>query len=168
MPSNTEEAPVYIDRRGANKIFVPERVEPVVIDEKTGVTKGEWEDVAYMIVMIQLQPNQPPMVAGRAVGLRKHDQKTCIADYLFSPIWPSQLDWIKEGKKRLDTFLDCNCESNRPCSLHEINLPMWMRSDMDRLNTMASLPMPKALEALIRMEQAKAAGKPHIHTLGNR
>jgi hypothetical protein len=167
MPSNTEEAPVYIDRRGANKIWVPEKVEPLVVDEKTGAVKGEWEDVAYMVVMIQMQRNQPPMVAGRAVGLRKHDQKTCIADYLFSPIWPSQLDWVKDARKRLDTFLDCDCGANAPCSLHQMNMPLWQKSDMERLNMIASMPLPKALEALMRMEMAKAQSKPNIVIPGN-
>ena len=168
MPSNTEEAPVYIDKRGANKTWEPEKVQPVVIDVKTGNVKGEWDDVAYMVVMLQLHPQQPPMVAGRAVGLRKHDQKTCIADYLFSPIWPSKLDWCAEAKKRLDTFLDCDCGANKPCSIHQMYLPQWQKADMERLNFIANTPMPKALEALMRMEQARAASKPNLLIPGQR
>ena len=167
MPLNTEEAPTYIDRRGANKTFTSERVMPNP-EVLAAPVKGEWEDVAYMVVMIQMQRNQPPMVAGRAVGLRKHDQKTCIADYLFSPIWPSQLDWTKEARKRLDTFLDCDCGAHRPCSLHELNFPMWQKSDIERLNLIAAMPMPKALEALMRMEQARAASQPNLLIPGQR
>jgi hypothetical protein len=39
---------------------------------------------------------------------------------------------------------------------------------MDRLNFIASSPMPKALEALMRMEQARAASKPNLLIPGQR
>ncbi len=159
MPSNTEEAPVYIDKRGANKTWEPEKVQPVVIDVKTGKVKGEWEDVRYKFAFVPIgqQGQQVQQVlAVRAVGLRKHDQKTCIVDYFLSDQIPSGINLTAEVKKRLDTFLDCDCGAHAPCSLHAANFQMWVRSDIERLELMASLPRGKAMEALDRMEQALA------------
>lgn len=143
------------DRRGSNKI---EPLAPAVAAvEEIPKVDGEWEDVAYLIVIAPGQ-NGNVMVVGRAVGLR-NDGETFIGDWLFPPIWKESMQWQPEARKRLDTFKNCACGSGLLCSVHKLYLQQWRTADTQRMELIGSEPLPKAMEVLIKAEQARAAAK---------
>jgi hypothetical protein len=142
-----------VDKRGGNK-SVPEPVvlaapELVPIADKSG-----WKNVGYMIVLIP--SNAGPIVAGRAVGLRT-DEKCFVADYFLPPIFPEHFDWTAESRKRLDTFIGCDCAGRSPCSTHKILQPQWIRADTQRLELIGSSPVPEAIEIMVKADRARAA-----------
>src|ERR1035438_2173412 len=99
----------FSDKRGQNK---PEPAAPVAIAErKEKPLKGEWEDVQYGVAIAQ-GPGGQPILLGRAVGLR-NDDEVFIADWVMPPIFGADEHFQEKAKKRLDTFLDCECTSHR-------------------------------------------------------
>jgi hypothetical protein len=141
----------FIDRRKDKK----ESPAPVVVasPEPTG-DRSTWKNIGYMIVLIG-SPNGP-LVSGRAVGLRS-DDKFFIADWFLPPIYPEHFDWTVESKKRLDTFLGCDCTNVAPCAVHKMYLPQWIKADTQRLELIGSSPVPEAVEVMIKAERARAA-----------
>jgi hypothetical protein len=140
------------DRRGRNKEeAVPV---PVPVLQPTEESTKDWEDVAYMVVLVQ--SNQGPLVAGRAVGLRG-DGKPFVADWFLPPIWPEDLNWTDKARERLDTFLGCSCTSASACAVHKMYLPQWIKADTQRLQLMGASGVPKAIEVMMKAEQARSA-----------
>ena len=148
-----------IDRRGEKK---PEQIvaKPEQAVKDSPEAKGAWDDVTYMVVLAQ-GPTGQIMVLGRAVGLRE-DGETFVADWIFPPLWQEGFRWEPEVKKRLDTFLNCDCTISGPCSIHKMYIPQWMQADTQRLNLLAAAPVPRALETLTKAEQARAKSKPNL------
>jgi hypothetical protein len=145
-----------IDRRGGKK--VDEAPAPSEQPAQVGpqLVKGEkhtWLDVAYMLTLTQ--GSQGFIFIGRCVGERS-DGRPFIGDWLLPPLWPEGLQWEPKAKERLDTFLDCECVERTPCAIHKVYLPQWQQADIQRLNLMASAPMPRAIEVLVLAEKAAA------------
>ena len=148
----------FVDHRGSNK---QERVEvPIVetVSEPTG-DRSSWKNVGYMIVLIP--SNAGPIVTGRAVGLRS-DEKCFIADYFLPQIYPEHFDWTIEARKRLDTFLGCECASGTPCAVHKMYQPQWIKADSQRLELIGSSPVPESIEVMIKAERARAESRIHV------
>ena len=147
------------DRRGSNKEEPLAVVAPVTeAVSETSVDRKSWKNIphnpAYMIVMIP--SNAGPLVAGRAVGIRS-DEKCFIADYFLPQIYPANFDWTAEARKRLDTFLGCECSSASPCAVHKMQQPQWIKNDTQRLELIGSSPVPEAIEIMVKAERARAA-----------
>lgn len=144
-----------VSRRGEKK---PETVEKplTIIEAPEPKSEGEWEAVTYLVVLMQGQ--QGPLVIGRAVGLRQ-DGQCFAADWIFPPVWKAGTNWESKASERLDTFLDCSCSDAAPCGVHQLYLKQWLDADAQRLNLIASAPIPKALEAFIKAEQKRASAK---------
>lgn len=143
------------DRRGSNKedpsltvASVPDATHEVAAD------KSSWKNVGYMICLIP--SNAGTIVAGRAVGLRS-DEKCFIADYFLPQIYPEHFDWTAEARKRLDTFLGCDCTGGGPCATHKLYQPQWIKNDTQRLELIGSSPIPEAIEVMVKAERARAA-----------
>jgi hypothetical protein len=141
-----------ISKRGGNKeeapvVLAAPALEPIA-------DKSTWKDVGYMIVLVP--SNAGPIVAGRAVGLRS-DEKCFIADFFLPPIYPEHFDWTTEARKRLDTFISCDCAGRSPCSIHKLYVPQWIKADTQRLELIGSSPVPAAIEVMVRAERARAA-----------
>jgi hypothetical protein len=136
-----------IDRR-QNK---EHHVEPVKVVEVQADESGEWEDVAFVIALVQCQ-DRSMMMIGRAVGVRADGVGPFVADYVLPNVWPKGFDWPKEARKRLETFSKCNCTSSSRCSIHAIYLKQWMEADAQRMAFANSVPLPKAIELLMRAE----------------
>lgn len=135
-----------IDRRRNKEERNPEPVQEVPQNA------DEWEDVGYLIVLIP--SNWGPIVAGRAAGLRS-DSKTFVADYFLPQIYPEHLDWTVEARKRLDTFIGCECSSSAPCAVHRMYLEQWLQADIQRIELIGNSPVPKAIEMFMKAEQVK-------------
>ena len=148
-----------IDRRGSKK-EEPAAVVVPAVEAVPGVAadKSSWKKIprnpAFMIVFIP--SNAGPLVAGRAVGLRS-DEKFFIADYFLPQIYPENFDWTAEARKRLDTFLGCDCASGAPCAVHKIQQPQWIKNDTQRLELIGRSPVPEAIEVMVKAERARAA-----------
>jgi hypothetical protein len=130
---------------------------PVLIEAPTPkpeTNKSTWKNVGYMIVLVP--SNAGPLVAGRAVGLRC-DEKCFLADYFLPQIYPEHLDWTIEARKRLDTFLGCDCTGGTPCSIHKMYVPQWIKADTQRLELIGNSPVPEAIEVMVKAERARAA-----------
>lgn len=146
-----------VSRRGADKqepVAAPEII-PAPEPETAG-DKSTWKNVAYMIVLIGSQGG--PLVSGRAIGLRA-DEKFFIADYFLPPIYPEHFDWTVESRKRLDTFLGCDCTSAGPCGVHKMYLPQWLEADGQRLALIGSSKVPEAVEVMMKADQARKASQ---------
>lgn len=147
----------FHDRRGSNKpevLTIVEEPESVI----TAEGKGEWRDIAYLIVPTQAQGGL--LIMGRGVGVRKDGEGPFVVDYPFAPIWPKELNWVEEVNKRLDTFLNCNCKhGGLQCAVHKMYLPQWIRADTQRLNLAGNAPLSEALELLVKAERAAAENK---------
>ena len=150
-----------IDRRRQNKeeTAAPENIS-VPATENTG-DKSTWKDIpknpAYMVVLAG-SPSGQPIVSGRAVGVRA-DEKFFIADWIFPPIYPEHFDWTVEVRKRLDTFLGCDCTSAGPCGVHKMYLPQWLEADSQRLALIGSSKVPEAVEVMMKADQARKASQ---------
>lgn len=154
MSNSKEPAFTIVDKRG---VQAEEVEKPIIIEDQTTefTKKRRWKNVAYAIVMMK-GPGGQTFIAGRAVGLRLDGDKPFVADYIFPPQWPRDLNWVHEVDKRLKTFLGCDCDENGPCAVHKMYLQQWQQADMQRLQMVASQPMPEALEVLFRVEQARS------------
>jgi hypothetical protein len=145
----------YVDRRKEKKES-PTPVAVEVPEPKPTANKSSWKNVGYMIVLIGSQNG--PLVSGRAVGLRS-DEKFFIADWFLPPIYPEHLDWTVEARKRLETFLGCDCTNIAPCAVHKLYFPQWIKADTQRLELIGNSPVPEAVEVMIKAERSRAASK---------
>ena len=141
-----------VDRRRSKE----HHEEPVKLEE-TG-PKGEWKDVAYVLAWMPSRDGSL-MGIGRAVGIRSDGVGPFTADYVLPNIWKSGFDWTLEARKRLDTFLNCDCTRSGPCAVHRIYLPQWIKADSQRIEMHNSLPLPECVEVLMRAEVAAQAKK---------
>jgi hypothetical protein len=144
MPSNIK----FIDRRG-DKEKAPALVAEVV--PEPAADRSSWKNVGYMICLIP--SNAGPIVAGRAVGLRS-DGKCFIGDYFLSQIYPEHFDWTVESRKRLDTYLGCDCAVGIQCAVHKTYVPQWIKADTQRLELIGSSPVPEAIEAMVKGQRS--------------
>jgi hypothetical protein len=140
----------FKDHRGSNK--EESAAAPVIAaaPEPTA-DKSSWKNVGYMICLIP--SNAGPIVAGRAVGLRS-DEKCFIGDYFLPQIYPEHFDWTAEARKRLDTYLGCECGIGVQCAVHREYLPQWIKADTQRLELIGSSPVPEAIEAMVKGQRA--------------
>ena len=144
------------DRRGNNKQEPPAPAEVAAQTEAPEPVgdRSSWKNVAYMIVLIGT--NNGPLVSGRAVGLRS-DGKFFIADWFLPPIYPEHFDWTVEARKRLNTFIGCECTNVAPCATHKMYMPQWVKQDTQRLELIGHTPVPEAVEVVVKAERARAA-----------
>lgn len=148
-----------IDRRGSRK---EEPAAAMVVEAspepRAAGDRSSWKNIpknpGYMIALIP--SNAGPIVVGRAVGLRS-DEKCFIADFFLPQIYPEHFDWTAEARKRLDTFLGCECASGVQCAVHKIKQPEWIKNDTQRLELIGSSPVPEAIEVMVKAERARAA-----------
>lgn len=140
-----------IDRR-RNK----DHHEAVKVEEPAKKGKAEWDDVGYVLAIMRVQDGGF-LIVGRAAGVRKDGVGPFIADYIVPNVWISSIDWMREAKKRLDTFLECGCTTANKCGIHDIYLKDWVKADSQRLSLVNSMPMSKALEMAMRAEMAASS-----------
>lgn len=152
--SLSEPAFTVVDKRGQCHIETekPLIVEPEKPKTPTG-SKRIWKSVGFIICIVP-HPQMGPLIVGRGVGLRE-DGVCCIADYLFPPVWPEDTDWTKEVRKRLNTWLGCDCATGLPCEMHRREPAKWQQADFERLEKLKQRPLPEALEIMMRAEQAR-------------
>jgi len=143
---------IVIDRRGQNHGTV--EIETPKPQESEEVQKGKrtWKSQGFLIVMAQ--GPQGIVISGRVVGLRG-DGQLCVADYMFAPVVPEHEDWKKEARRRLNTFLGCDCKTGYQCHTHKIAIQNWNREDVDRVAKSTQKNLPEAIEVLMRAEQAR-------------
>lgn len=148
------------DRRGERKLD-PVPVAKLVDHLEAQLTSGDkstWLEVKAAIAPAQIQqpPPQPPtlIMVGRVLGLRS-DDLPFIADYWLSPDYDDCRDWEKQARKRLDTFLGCDCASHAPCGIHKMYIPQWQQADMQRLTLAGTKPLPRVLEVLHKAQMAR-------------
>lgn len=148
-----EPAFTVIDKRGQAHI---EDEKPVIVTPEAPKTpagsKRIWKSQGFMISLVQSPKGI--LVVGRAVGLRQ-DGLCAIADYAFTPIWKEGLDWVKHARQRLNTFLGCDCEPHVMCEIHRREVPKWGQEDIERLEHVARVPLPEAIEVMMKAEQAR-------------
>lgn len=143
------------DKRGQNNPIQEPRKPQSEIADNAPVKNGVWKSVAYMIVFNQ-HPQGGPMILGRAAGLA-NDGDVYVADYLFGMRWEAGFDWTIDAKRRLDTFLTCQCSGKTgQCAYHRRVAPNgWLKEDTDRLRDEGDRPVPEVLEVLFKAERAK-------------
>jgi hypothetical protein len=149
MKSPSNPGFTVVDRRGQNHTPEPEIIPEVRPASQT------WEDVDYLYTLAQ-HPQFGMLMLGRAVGVRS-DGKPFMADYvLFPRVTNNTIDWRPHSKKRLDTFLNCECSiAHGPCAVHKLYLPKWLEQDLERMQRLSAEPVSRALEALHHAELAK-------------
>jgi hypothetical protein len=142
-----------VDKRGQAHI---EQEKPVIVEAEPPKTpsgsKRIWKSTGFMVAMAK-SPNGI-LIVGRAVGLRQ-DGVCALADYAFPPIWPEKLDWVKHATQRLNTFLGCDCTPQIMCEMHRKEVPKWGQEDMTRLEHVARVPLPEAIEVVMKAEQER-------------
>ena len=137
-----------IDRRGEARVeTMPEPVVPKAPIEAEVKSKRIWKNVGYMIC--PAQGPQGLLILGKACGLRQ-DGLSCFADYLFLPIEPEHFEWKKEARRRLNSFLGCDCTNSLQCHVHQIAINNWKKEDFERLEAFSKKPMPEAVEEFIK------------------
>ena len=156
------------DRRHTNPEYeAPVEVpKPVIVEKKPEGLSTEWKSLGYVCCNMKMQDGNLIMV-GKAIGLRG-DGVSVSVDYLLPPVWPSSLNWVKVARERLDSYLGCECTKYGHCPYHALRQQEWVRSDMERLNIIANMPMPEALELWFRANQAAQATQPKVHQIGRR
>jgi len=102
-----------------------------------------WIEVAYTLLG-KMSPYGLVAVVGKACGIRS-DGQNFFAIYDLPWIYPESFDWTNEAKKRLDTFLECDCSLiNSPCAYHRLMMDQWMKEDELR-NKILPEQVPKPL-----------------------
>jgi hypothetical protein len=148
----------FRDKRGDKK-EVPPTIALVASESKPAGDRSTWLEVKAAISPAQIQqsPHQPPalVIMGRVLGLRS-DELPFIADYWLSADYDDCRDWEAQARKRLDTFLNCDCSSHSPCAVHKMYIPQWQTADMKRLALVGTKPVPRVLEVLHKAEMARA------------
>lgn len=122
-------------------------------------SKASWNDVAFMIAFMNVNGQQ--VISGRCLGLRS-DNRTFVADYLFSPVWERGLDWTAIAEERLNTFLDCGCQDGTACEMHQKTCEAWLIEGVQRIQSVGAQGVPPAVEAFMKAQQQK----PQIITPG--
>lgn len=153
MKSTNDSGFTIVDRRGQNR--APE-LEPVSPAPQAAPQKNQtWTSLAYLYTL-QQHPEFGLLMLGRSIGERS-DGKPFAADYILFPVvTENTIDWRPVAKKRLDTFLNCECSiAHGACSMHKLYLPQWLKQDMERMQRMSTEPVPRALEVLHQAELAK-------------
>lgn len=154
----TEPGFTVIDRRGEARIEEepPKIIEPESPKAPTG-SKRVWTSQALIITLAPAGP-QGFFVIGRAVGERQ-DGLLAVADYLLSapgaPLWDEKKDWVKEARRRLNTFLGCECTMTLQCNLHREVIRNWVAEDSARVNKIGAQAVPHCIELLAKVEQAR-------------
>ena len=153
MSNCKEPAFTVVDKRGQNHAptLIIETPPPETAEEQK--SKRIWKSQGLMIV-----PMQGPyglLIAGRAVGTRQ-DGVTLHADYIFPPVWSEHEDWVKKARRRLNTFLGCDCKTGHPCHVHQIAGENWMKEDIARLQQIQSQPLPECIESMMKAAQLQA------------
>ena len=153
-----------VDRRKMNQV-VEEKPEVTAVAEKPTLVmpkkheKRGWKDVAFMIAFMNINGNQ--VISGRAVGLRS-DDRSFVADYLFTPVWERGLDWTAISEERLNTFLDCGCQDGTACEMHKKTCEQWLIEGVERIQNVGAQGVPMAVEAFMKAQQQR----PQIITPG--
>ena len=153
-----------VDRRKEKAEAETEVTAPVaIIEPVASADKGTWEEVKYGVAFRPAHGGV--IILGRAMGLRS-DGLPFIADYWFSADWDDNRDWEAQSKKRLDTFLNCDCNSHAPCAIHKMYFDQWLQQDTQRLTLAGTKPVPKVLEILHKAELARRANPPNLAVPG--
>jgi len=138
----------FKDRRGSNKEVPALTLVPAPeANPEPAADKSSWKNVGYMIC--PAQGPQGLLILGKACGLRQ-DGLSCFADYLFLPIEPEHFEWKKEARRRLNSFLGCDCTNSLQCHVHQIAINNWKKEDFERLEAFSKKPMPEAVEEFIK------------------
>lgn len=148
-----------MDRRGQKKAEPVEVEKPIV----SSTDKSEWEEVKYAIAWRPIPSNGPLqiIIIGRALGLRS-DGLPFIADYWLTADYDDNRDWEEQAKKRLDTFLGCECSSHAPCAIHRMYIEQWEKQDIHRSQLCGQKKVPKVLEVLHKAERARREAAQNI------
>jgi hypothetical protein len=141
-----------VDRRRDKKV----EESPVIVAETAAEGADEWDGDIADVVALMPQQDGSMIVMGRSIGIRGDGMPVC-ADYWFPTVWPKGLDWTKETRKRLDTFLGCSCAARSPCATHRMYLQQWIQQDIQRIRLSQSAPPPRAMEVYILAERAAQA-----------
>jgi hypothetical protein len=157
MKSTSEPAFTIVDKRGQNRASEEAPAQPEAHPAISPQDSKNWKSWAFRFDTVQTGPQQFGTIC-RAVGLRK-DGKTFKADMLIHPLDINDgVDWRVTCKKRLDTFLGCQCSIARgECSVHKISIPQWVQTDMKRYMIVSQRPIPEAMEILHKEEMARAS-----------
>jgi hypothetical protein len=153
--SSSEPKFTVIDRRGAAHVSiecVPAPQPVAAITEETRKSRIIWRKVSFLIC--QAQSPMGILILGKAIGLRQ-DGLSCCSDYVLPPVFPEHLDWVKEARRRLNTYLGCECQNGVLCATHRNLIPNWQKEDFAKLTELSSKPAPEAVEAFIKQAQAK-------------
>ena len=134
-----------------------------VIEPVPSTNKSSWEEVKYGVAFRPAQGGI--IILGRAMGLRS-DGLPFLADYWFTADWDDNRDWETHAKKRLDTFLNCGCNSHAPCAVHKMYFDQWLQQDTQRLTLAGNRPVPKVLEIMHKAELARRQNAPNIAVPG--
>jgi hypothetical protein len=118
-----------------------------------------WKSVGYLPVFLPVGGQQVLMI--QAVGLRT-DDRLFTANYALPPMWEVGDDYMAAAKDRLDSFKACSCDDRGRCKFHgeammSASAPgKWLESDLKRLKKFHEMPMPEAVEVLMRGMQEAA------------
>lgn len=156
MKSTSEPSFTFVDKRGQNRA---EEEAPPQAEEHGAISisqKKTWKEVCYRFDIVRLKDGLG--VVCIAVGERG-DGKPFCASYLTHPLDINDgVDWKPLAKKRLDTFLGCDCSISRgQCGLHKLSTAQWARVDEQRYMKISAHPVPRPLEILSRAVQAHQA-----------
>ena len=139
----------FIDKRGKKTEPVVEQSEATVPAED--LDKATWKTYTFIVTMLRQQNGT--IQAGKVIGIRGDDRLFSL-DIPFAPVWSEGWDWTAIAKKRLDTYLGCECNEYGMCNLHTLLQSEWFREDSTRLTDIMQGVLPEALTKFI--EQANA------------
>lgn len=150
--SSSEPKFTVVDKRGQNQGTV--LIEAPKPPESEEVKKGKrtWKSQGFMHVLSATPIGTVP--AGRIAGLRG-DGPLFVADFLFAPVTTEHEDWRKEARRRLNTFLGCECKTGHRCNVHQVACENWIKEDIDRIMKSTQKDLPEAIEVLMKAEQAR-------------
>lgn len=149
----------FVDRRGQNKV---EEVKPEPVEEKpvsSDNRKGWKGEIEYVLQVIKMDGQI--LMAGMAAAIRS-DGNPFTSNYLFEQRWSEGFRWEPKARKRLETFLGCQCDSHKPCVQHKMLIQKWLQEDRERLARAAVQPVPEVIELLSRAQQAREAARPNL------
>lgn len=147
MKSTSDPGFTFVDKRGQNHAEEEAPAQPLENSATTINQKKIWKEVCYRFDIVRLKDGLGVVCV--AVGERG-DGKPFCASYLTHPLDINDgIDWKPLAKKRLDTFLGCDCSISRgQCGLHRLNVAQWERVDEQRYMTISGRPIPRPLEIL--------------------
>jgi hypothetical protein len=100
-----------------------------------------WQGLAYTYSCfpIKTPQGQGIVIIGVAGAIR--DDKQFTTGIVLPLISPEDYDWKKDAKARLDTYLECECNSFSKCLFHFSAEPEWHKNDqMTNKITMEMIP----------------------------